>query len=74
VRVLCGVEEGVDRLLLGRVDESAGVDDDDVGALGGGRPVARRDQPPGEPVRIGLVLRAAQRLDEEAGGRDGPQR
>ena len=60
-------EHGVDRLLAGRLDERARVDDDEVGRLG----VVGRAQPVGEQradqlVGVDLVLRATKRLDVEA--------
>jgi hypothetical protein len=65
VRGLGCVEDGRDRLLLGRVDEAAGVDDEDVGAAGRRRAVPGGTQPRLERVGVSLVLRAAERLDEE---------
>jgi hypothetical protein len=66
------VEDGRDGLLLGRVDEAAGVDDEDVGAAGRRRAVPGGAQPRLERVGIRLVLGAAERLDEEGAARDGP--
>ena len=62
-------ERDVDRLLAGRLDERAGVDDDEVGVLGG----RRGREPVGEQggddlVGVDGVLRAAERLDVEALG------
>ena len=74
VRGLRGVEHGLDRLLFGRIDEAAGVDDDDVGAGGRRRAVPRGAQPRLERVGVGLVLGTAERLDEERAARGGPQR
>jgi hypothetical protein len=56
-------KDGVDRFLARRFDEGAGVDDDDVGLIGG----ARRREPVGQQrsdqlVGIDLVLRAAEGL------------
>ena len=57
------VEDGVDRLLAGGLDEGAGVDHHQVGVLGAlGRLVAVRRQGAGQLVRVDLVLRAAQGL------------
>jgi hypothetical protein len=74
VRHLGGIEERLDGLLLGGVDEPAGVDDDDVGTAGLGLVVPGRPQAPGERVGVGLVLGAAEGLDEEPGARSRPQR
>ena len=57
-------QDGLDRLLSGGLDEGAGVDNHDVGLVGG----CRRHQTVGdqrahELVGIDLVLRAAERLD-----------
>jgi hypothetical protein len=71
---LGGVEDGLDRLLLGGVDEAAGVDDEDGGALGRGGSVPRGAEPRLESVGVGFVLRAAEGLDEERAARAGPQR
>jgi hypothetical protein len=68
------VEDRFDRLLLGGVDEAAGVDDDDVGAVGRRRVVAGGAQSRLERVGIGLVLGAAESLDEERAARALPQR
>ena len=62
-------EHRVDRLLAGRLDERARVDDDEVGRLG----VGRRTQPVGdqradELVGVDLVLGTTKRLDVEAPG------
>jgi hypothetical protein len=73
VRGLRGVEHSLDRLLLGRVDEAAGVDDEDVGAAGRRRAVPGGAQPRLERIRVGLVLGATERLDEERGAREQPQ-
>ena len=67
-------EHGVDRLLPGRLDEGARVDDDEVGGAGvvsGLHPVG--EQRADQLVRVDLVLRAAQRLDVEALGHGGPR-
>jgi hypothetical protein len=72
VRHLGRGQDGLDGLLLGRVDEPAGVDDDDVGALGGRRTMAGGAQAPLERVGVRLVLGAAQGLDEERRARGGP--
>ena len=52
----------VDGVLLGRVDEAAGVDDQDVGVVlvVGQRP-ARAGQPSGQLLGVDLVARASQR-------------
>jgi hypothetical protein len=65
VRDLGGIQDGLDRLLFGGVDEAAGVDDEDVGAAGRRRAVPGGTQPRLERVGVSLVLRAAERLDEE---------
>ena len=76
--VLRHLEDGVDALFLGGVDERAGVDDDDVGALGrvdqrvaGGLDLAEHQ------LGVDLVLRTAERhevdaLSEQAAGQSGP--
>jgi hypothetical protein len=69
VRGFRRVEDRLDRLFLGRVDEAAGVDDEDVGSVGSGRAVAGGPQPRLERVRVGLVLGATQRMDEERAAR-----
>ncbi len=57
-------QDGVHRLLAGRLDEGARVDHHQVGLLGGaGRLVAVGHQRPDQLVGVHLVLRAAQRLD-----------
>ncbi len=63
---LGGVEQDVDRLGLGGVDEAAGVDEDEVGGAGRGRPVAGTRQRRPKPVRIGLVLGTPEGDDGEA--------
>jgi hypothetical protein len=72
VRHLGRVEDRLDGLLFGGVDEPAGVDDDDVRANGGRRPVPRGRQAAFEGVGIRLVLGAAEGLDEEGSARDAP--
>jgi hypothetical protein len=60
------VQDDLDGLLPGLLDERAGVHDDEVGRRGvvdGRHPVGQ--QGPDELVRVDLVLRAAQGLDEE---------
>jgi hypothetical protein len=74
VRGLGGVQDRRYGLLFGRVDEAAGVDDDDVGAAGLGGAVPRGAEPRLERIRVGLVLGAAEGLDEERAAREGPQR
>jgi len=69
-----GVEDRLDRLLLGRVDEAAGVDDDDVGAAGCRGAMPRGAEPRLQRVGVGLVLGTAEGLDEERAARKGPQR
>jgi hypothetical protein len=57
------LEDGLDRLLLGALDEAAGVDDDDVGA--GGvlhQPVAGLGQGAEHDLAVHPVLRAAERV------------
>jgi len=66
------IDDGLDGLLLGRVDEPAGVDDDDIGARGRRCTMARSAQAPLERVGVRLVLGAAQGLDEERRARGGP--
>jgi hypothetical protein len=68
-----GVEDGLDRLFLGGVDEAARVDDEDGGAAGRRGAVPRGAEPRRERVGVGLVLRAAEGLDEERAAREGPQ-
>jgi hypothetical protein len=56
-----GLEEGVDGVLLGGLDEAAGVDHDGVGVLG----VLDEDEatglePPGQLLGVDLVARAAE--------------
>ena len=67
-----GLQDGVDRVLLGRLDEAAGVDDGDVGvarvlderpAVGG--------QPAGQLLGVDLVARAAERHQRDAAPRGG---
>ncbi len=72
MRGLGGVEEGLDRLLFGRVDEAASVDDQEVGAAGCRGVMSRDAEPRLERVRVCLVLGTAERLDEERAARDGP--
>ena len=56
-------QDGVDRLLAGRFDEGASVDDDQVGLLRPGSPVVTVSlQGPGQLVGVHLVLRASERL------------
>ena len=74
MRGLRGVEDSTDGLLLGRIDEPAGVHYDDVRGVRGRRLVTGDPQAGGERIGVGLVLGAAERLDEEAAARDGPQR
>ena len=74
VRGLGGVEDRRDRLLLGGVDEAAGVDDDQVGTRGRCRTMPGGAQSARQRVGVGLVLGAAERLDEEPGARGAPQR
>jgi hypothetical protein len=74
VRCLRGVEDRLDRLLLGGVDEAAGVDDDDVRRVRGGGVVTGGPKARGQSVGVGLVLGAAERLDEEGAARGGSQR
>jgi hypothetical protein len=56
-----GLQDGVDRVLLGRLDEAAGVDDRDVGGrrVVGHLPSLRR-QAPGQLFGVDLVAGAAQ--------------
>jgi len=68
------IEDRLDGLFFCRVDEAAGIDDDDVGAVGRRRVVAGSAQSRLERVGIGLVLGAAERLDEERAARAVPQR
>ena len=57
------VEDGVDRLLPGGLDEGAGVDDHEIGIVGrGGGLVAVAPQRPGQLVRVDLVLGTTQGL------------
>ena len=65
---LAGLKKGVDRLLLGGVDEPAGVDEDEVGRARRRDPVPGPDQGGLETVGIGLVLGAAESDDGEARG------
>jgi hypothetical protein len=74
VRQLDGIEDGLDRLLLGRVDEAARVDDDEVRSILCSEAVTGGQQARCERVGVGLVLGAAQRVDEEGADRGGPQR
>ena len=67
-------EDRLDRLLPGRLDERAGVDDDQVGQ----RRVVDRHHPVSQQgarqlVAVDLVLRAAQRLHEERPGHEGSE-
>jgi hypothetical protein len=71
---LSGVEDGLDRLSLGGVDEAAGVDHDDVRRVRGGGVVPGGLKARRQGVGVGLVLGAAERLDEEGAARDGAQR
>ena len=66
-------EDRVDRLLAGLLDEGAGVDDHEVG-VGGvvDRLHAVGQQLADQLVGVDLVLRAAERLDEEAAAHDHP--
>ena len=59
VRGVRSLEDRLDRLLLGGIDEAAGVDDEQVGAVGSGQLMPGGQQPRLERVGIGLVLRAA---------------
>jgi len=63
-----GIEDGGDRLLLGGVDEAAGVDDHDVGVRRPSSLQAALLEGAFEAGGIGLVLGAAESLDEEARG------
>jgi len=74
VRGLGRVEDGLDGLLFGRVDETARVDDDDIGVVGRRRVVPGCPQTGLECVGIGLVLGAAEGADEERAARAVPQR
>jgi len=69
VRRLAGREDGRDRLLLGGIDEAAGVDDDNLGELHGREAVTGGDETAHEAVGVGLVLGAAERHDGETSGR-----
>jgi len=66
VRRSRGLEDRVDGLLFGGVDEAARVDDDEVGFGGARTPQAGSQEGALEAARVGLVLRAAQGLDDEA--------
>ena len=59
-------EDGVDRLLAGGLDERAGVDDDEIGAVGvvGGHETVR-EEARHDLVGVDRVLRTPQRLDPE---------
>ncbi len=58
------VEHRLDGLLAGRVDEGAGVGDDEIGLVGGGgETVALGLQEPGELGGVHVVLGAPERLD-----------
>ncbi len=63
------LEDGVDRLLLGRVDERAGVDDDDVGVAGvGGDLVPGLSRVAQHDLAVDEVLRAAERDEADLHG------
>jgi len=55
-----GAEQGVNAFLARRLDEGAGVDQDDVGALGFGDLVAGPDQTPGQSLGVHVIAGAAQ--------------
>ena len=74
VRHLGRVQDRLDRLFLGGVDEAARVDDHDVRTVERRAAVTRGDQTPHETVGVGFVLGAAERLDEERAARARPQR
>ena len=60
----------VDRLLLGRVDEAAGVDDEDLGLFGmGGEASAGAVEQAHHHLRVDEVFGAAQRNEAHGGGR-----
>ena len=60
-------QDGVDRLLAGRIDEGAGVHDDEVGRLRiGGGAVSLRGEAALQLVGVHLVLRAPQGLQPVA--------
>jgi hypothetical protein len=65
------VQQGLNRLFFGGVDEPAGVDDYPGRRFSSGFPAPRGGEAARERIRVGLVLRAAESLDEEAGGRSG---
>ena len=63
-------ENGVDRLLLGRVDEGAGVDDEDFGLFGmGGEPRAGAVEQAHHHLGVDEVFGAAQGDKAHGGGR-----
>jgi hypothetical protein len=67
-------EHGLDRLLLGGIDEATRVDDDQIGELRRGDVVAGGDEGAFELPGVGFVLRAAERDDGETGGAQRVQR
>jgi hypothetical protein len=71
VRGGCSVEDRRDRLLLGEVDETAGVDDQELGAVGSRRAMPGGTEPRLEGVGVGFVLGAAEGVDEERAAREG---
>ena len=58
---LGGGQQLGDGLLLGRLDEAAGVHQHHAGLLRGGQLPARGGQPRGQLLRVNLVTRAAER-------------
>jgi hypothetical protein len=61
-------QQGVDRVLLRRVDEATGVDHHDVGAVGLGQLPAASSQGAGEFLGINLVAGTAEGEDGDAVG------
>jgi hypothetical protein len=70
VRGIRSVQDRCDRLLLGDVDEAAGVDDEDLGAVGSRRAMPGGTEPRLEGVGVGFVLGAAEGVDEERAARE----
>ena len=64
-------QQGLDRLLLGGVDEATGVDDHGIGAVHGDEHVPGGSQRALESGGIGFVLGAPERADGEADGSQG---
>ena len=58
------VEDALDGLDLGRLDKSAGIDDQDIRFFGIGRhPAAARQKRRGQQLGIDLILGTSQRID-----------